>query len=228
LFCRGKPDVSMNSKVNLYKAAAVFFDRTKIRIFNKNYSRFMDLDFIEIDNVTVNTEIMDNYFTCDLAKCKGACCTMESEYGAPVTKEEIDIIAKLLPVIKEYLPVRSVKEIEKNDFWINKYDELMIRSIDNRDCVFVVYDGNIALCGIEKAYRDGRIDFIKPVSCHLFPIRVSNFGGPVLRYEKYSDCVTAVEKGNRTKIKIIDFCRDALERSFGKEWFKKIKEVIRV
>lgn len=228
MFCNRNPDVSVNSEVNLYKAAAVFFDRTKIRIFNKNYSRFMDLDFIEVDNIAVNTEIMDNCFTCDLEKCKGACCTMESEYGAPVTKEEIDIIAKLLPVIKEYLPVKSVKEIEKNGFWMNLYDELMIRSIDNRDCVFVVYDGNIAMCGIEKAFREGRIDFIKPVSCHLFPIRISNFGGPVLHYERYSDCITAVEKGNRTKIKIIDFCRDALERSFGKEWFSKIKEVIRV
>ena len=188
----------------------------------------MDLDFIEIDNVAVNSEIMDNCFTCDLAKCKGACCTMESEFGAPVSEEEIETINKILPEIKEYLPPKSVKEIEKNGFWMNKQDELMIRSIDNRDCVFVVYDGDIAMCGIEKAYRNGKINFIKPVSCHLFPIRVSNFGGPVLRYEKYSDCHPAIEKGNKTKIKIFDFCREALERSFGKEWFSKIKEAIRV
>ena len=187
----------------------------------------MKADFIEIDNITLNSEIAEKTFTCDLAKCKGACCTMESQFGAPVTKEEIEIITGVLPVVKDYLPKEHVKEIEKNGFWIEKYGDLMTRSIKNRDCVFVTYEGDIAKCGIEKAYRDGKIDFIKPVSCHLFPIRVSNFGGPVLRYEKYEDCEPAVEKGEKTKIKIIDFCRDALERAFGKEWFLKIKEAIR-
>ena len=188
----------------------------------------MNADFIEIDNIAVNTEIMDMCFTCDLTTCKGACCTMESEFGAPLSEDEIETINKILPIVKEYLPQRNIKEIEKHGFWINKHDELMTRSINNRDCVFVTYDGDIAKCGIEKAYRDGKVDFIKPLSCHLFPIRISNFGGPVLRYERYSDCEPAVEKGKKTKITIFDFCREALERSFGKDWFSKIKEAIRV
>lgn len=188
----------------------------------------MNADFIEIDNIAVNTEILENTFTCDLSKCKGACCTMESEYGAPITENEIEIINKILPVVKEYLPKKHVKEIEKNGFWVEKFGDLMTRSIDNRDCVFVTYEGDIAKCGIEKAFRDGKVDFPKPVSCHLFPIRVSNFGGPVLRYERYADCAPAIEKGKKTKILILDFCRDALERAFSKEWFSKIKEAIRV
>ena len=187
----------------------------------------MDLDFTEIDDIAVNNEIFKNNFTCDLAKCKGACCTMESQFGAPITKEEIEKIEKILPVVKEYLPKAHVKEIEKNGFWVEKYGDLMTRSIKNRDCVFVTYDGDIAKCGIEKAFRDGKIDFIKPLSCHLFPIRVSHFGGAVLRYEKYSDCIPAVELGEKTKIKIIDFCRDALERAFGKEWYNKTRNVHR-
>ena len=186
----------------------------------------MNPEFIEIDDVYINAEIVETDFTCDLSKCKGACCTMESEYGAPITQNEIEEIDKVLPVVREYLPQKHVQEIEKNGFWIKKDNELMTRSLNNRACVFVTYDGDIAKCGIEKAYREGKIDFIKPVSCHLFPIRISNFGGPVLRYEKYSECSPALEKGKSTRIKIIDFCRDALERRFGKSFFKRTKEGI--
>lgn len=186
----------------------------------------MDIDFIEIDSILVNTEIMETNFVCDLSKCKGACCTMESRYGAPLTEDEVEIINKYLPVIKEYLPIEHIREIEKNGFWFRIYDEIMTRSLNNRACVFVTYEGDIAKCGIEKAYRDGKIDFIKPLSCHLFPIRISNFGGPVLRFEKYSECSPALEKGKKSLTKIFDFCRNALERAYGKDWFSKTKKVI--
>ena len=186
----------------------------------------MNPEFIEIDNVYINSEIVETDFTCDLSKCKGACCTMESEYGAPITRDEIEEINKVLPVVMKYLPKEHAKEIEKSGFWMEKDKELMTRSLNNRACVFVFYDGDIAKCGIERAYRDGKIDFIKPVSCHLFPIRISNFGGPVLRFEKYSECAPALEKGKVTGIKIIDFCRESIERRFGKLFFKKTKEGI--
>ncbi len=151
---------------------------------------------------------------------------MESEFGAPITENEIETINKNLQVILEYLPEEHVKEIGRNGFWIKKFDELMTRSVNNRACVFVTYEGKIAKCGIEKAYGNGRINFIKPISCHLFPIRVSNLGGPVLRFEKYLECESALEKGKSTGVKVIDFCKDALEREYGKEWFFKIKKEI--
>ena len=188
----------------------------------------MNSDFIEIDYIAINNEIIENNFTCDLAKCKGACCTMESEFGAPITYEEIAIIEKHLSTIKKYLPKVHSDTIDKNGFWIEKFGETMTRSINNKECVFVTYEGDIAKCGIEKAYMDNKIDFIKPLSCHLFPIRISNFGGPVLRYEKYNECKPALEKGKKTRIKVIDFCREALERAFGKEWFSKTKDATNV
>lgn len=188
----------------------------------------MDADFLEIDKKLINAEILTTNFTCDLSKCKGACCTMESEFGAPITEDEIEKINKDLNIIKEYLPKEHVAEIEAHGFWINKYNELMTRSLNNKPCVFVTYDGEIAKCGIEQAYRDKKIDFIKPVSCHLFPIRISNFGGPVLRFEKYPECKPALEKGEKTHVKIIDFCHDALEREYGKEWFIKTKEAVKI
>ncbi len=185
----------------------------------------MDPEFIEVEGVFVNKEIVVTNFTCDLSKCKGACCTMESEFGAPITESEIEEISKVLPIIMEYLPKEHFDIIEKFGFWINKQNELMTRSLNNKACVFVTWEGDIAKCGIEKAYRDGKIDFIKPVSCHLFPIRISNFGGDVLRFEKYSECAPALEKGNNTQVKILDFCSDALERKYGTEWFSKTKKV---
>jgi len=183
-------------------------------------------EFLEIENVYVNREIVDTNFTCDLSKCKGACCTMESDYGAPITKAEIEEIDRILPVVIKYLPKEHTAIIEKDGFWLEKQGELMTRSLNNRACVFVIWDGDIAKCGIERAYHDGKIDFIKPVSCHLFPIRISKFGGDVLRFEKYSECQPALEKGNKTLIKILDFCRESLERMYGKKWFAKTKESV--
>ncbi|MHB8929759.1 MAG: DUF3109 family protein [Melioribacteraceae bacterium] len=186
----------------------------------------MNPEFLEIEKVFINKEIIDTNFTCDLSKCKGACCTMESEFGAPITEDEIETINKILPTVLEYLPKEHRQEIEKKGFWIEKQGDLMTRSLNNRACVFVTWDGDIAKCGIEKAYREKKVDFIKPVSCHLFPIRVSKFGGDVLRFEKYSECMPALEKGNGTQIKIIDFCRDSLEREYGKEWFSITKQSV--
>ncbi|NOX19370.1 MAG: DUF3109 family protein [Chlorobi bacterium] len=185
----------------------------------------MNVNFLNIDNISVSGEIVNKKFACDLSQCKGACCTMESEYGAPIHKTEIEKIEKALHAAKKYLPKRSVNEIEKNGFWEEKEGLLMIRSIDNKDCVFVYRDSqNVALCGIEKAFYAGEVDFIKPLSCHLFPIRISDFGGPVLRYEEYDECKHALKNGQKKNITIMNFCEASLKRSFGEEWFDKLKE----
>jgi hypothetical protein len=96
--------------------------------------------------------------------------------------------------------------------------------VNNRACVFVYYDGDIAKCGIEKAYREGKVDFIKPVSCHLFPIRITDFGGPVVRYEKFSECKPARKLGEKTNLTVAEFCSDALKRIFGSQWVTKLKK----
>lgn len=187
----------------------------------------MGRKFYEIDDVILNPELLNQKFTCDLEKCKGACCTMESEFGAPLTQEEIDKINGKLHVIKEYLPKRHIDEIETSGFWEDKFDQLMTGSIDNKACVFVYYDNGIARCGIEKAYEDEKINFRKPISCHLFPIRITNFGGDILRYEEYSECKPALEKGKETNLTVLEFCQDALSRLYGTNWFEKAKGFLR-
>jgi hypothetical protein len=181
----------------------------------------MQKKFVEIQDVFVNSDVFETKFTCDLEKCKGACCTMESEYGAPLTGEEVYEIEEILPIIREYISKRNWNEINDNGFYEEKQGQLMTTSVNKRDCVFVYYEGDIAKCAIEKAYFDCKVNFRKPISCHLFPIRVTNFGGPVLKYEKYDDCYPALEKGMETNLSIFEFCKDALERAFGKLWFKQ-------
>lgn len=180
--------------------------------------------FIEIEGKLVNKEILEVNFTCDLNKCKGACCTLESEYGAPLAKEEVEIIEKYLDVILEYIPNYSKEKIKNEGFWNREDDLFMTKSINNKDCVFVYYDGDIAKCGIEKAYLDGKIDFRKPISCHLFPIRVNKFGQDILKFERYSECRDALLLGVKTNLSIAQFCKDALIRLYGKKWYNKLIE----
>jgi hypothetical protein len=181
-------------------------------------------NFISIENVLVRPEITGTCFSCDLEKCKGACCTLESEFGAPLLEEEIPVIEEILPEVIPHLPGEHSAEIRKKGFYMNIEGELMTRSINKRECVFVYYDNAIAKCGIEKAFFEGKIGFRKPVSCHLFPIRVSKFGGDVLKYEKFSQCAPALVKGEQEKITIVEFCKDSLIRLYGNSWYSSLME----
>ncbi len=181
---------------------------------------------IPVEDVLIRTEIAEKSFACDLEKCKGACCTLESEYGAPLLEEEVEKIDKILDIVSEYIPENHKEEIKKNGFYEVKDGELMTTSVNNKACVFVYYDNDIAKCGIERAFFDGKVDFRKPISCHLFPIRVSKFGGDVLRYEKFSECSPALERGEKQNIKLVNFCEDSLKRLYGDKWYSTLKEII--
>ena len=183
-------------------------------------------NLIPVEDVLIRAEIAEISFACDLKKCKGACCTVESEYGAPLREDEVRQIESILDIVKEYLPKKHRQEIEENGFYESKNNELLTASVDNKACVFVFFEKGIAKCGIEKAYFDGKIKFRKPISCHLFPIRVSNLGGDILRFEKFKECAPALENGAKDGIKLIDFCKESLERLYGKKWYSKLKEII--
>lgn len=181
-------------------------------------------NIVQIENILVGKEIAEIKFACDLKKCKGACCTLDSQYGAPLVEEELEQIENVLEKVKDYLPVNHRNEIEKNGFFERKNNELMTRSLNNKACVFVYFDNEIAKCGIEKAFLDGKTEFRKPVSCHLFPIRVSSFGGDMLRFEKFDECSPALAKGRDEKINLVNFSKESLIRKYGHNWYLKLKE----
>ncbi len=182
---------------------------------------------LTIDEVLVRSEITDTPFSCDLMKCKGACCTLESDFGAPVTSEEIDIIKEIIPLLKAYISVEHLDVIENLGFYDCKDNDFMLKSYNRKACVFVYYDGDIAKCSMEKAFLEGKTNFRKPISCHLFPIRVSRFGGEVLRYEEFSECKPAIEKGKEENITVAEFCAESLTRLYGEKWYSQLKENLR-
>lgn len=187
----------------------------------------MDKQILPVENILVSKEIAEIKFKCDLSKCKGACCTFESQFGAPVTWGEVDHISRLLPVVKKYLPKLHCDEIDKNGFYDIRKDQPLLRSIRMRACVFVYYDNDIAKCALERAYLDGKTDFRKPISCHLFPIRVTDFGGDVLRFEHLDECQPAIELGKKENTTVAEFCEEPLTRLYGKEWYSQYMELIR-
>lgn len=158
-------------------------------------------------------------FACDLKKCKGACC-VEGVAGPPVTAEEVEIINELYPKIKHTLRPEGIAVIEEKGV-AEKWEGVdVLTCIDNKECVFVTYDDGIAFCGIEQAYYKGIVDFKKPMSCHLFPVRVRDFfGQQVLNYVESDECKPALVKGKRENIPLIDFLKDSLIRRFGEEWY---------
>ncbi|MDA3860110.1 MAG: DUF3109 family protein [Melioribacteraceae bacterium] len=180
-------------------------------------------NLINIDDVLVSKEILQKNFTCDLDKCKGACCTMESDYGAPLLEEEIEKITSVLPQAKKYLSDVQIEKIEKNGFHFEIDGEIMVKAIDNKDCIFAYYDNDIAKCSIEKVYYTEDTDFIKPLSCHLFPIRINQFGGDILKYEVYDECSGAVALGKITEIPVSEFCGNGLKRKYGESWYNKLR-----
>ena len=179
-----------------------------------------------VDNVIVRDEIFSQKFTCDLDKCKGACCTVESEFGAPLTEEEILLIEENYAEVEKYLPDEHKQEINTNGFYEEKHGELMVRSVNNKACVFVYFENETAKCGIEKAYLEGKSSFEKPISCHLFPIRISDFGGDVLRYEKFLECSYAEEKGKEENKAVYEFCEEPLKKKYGVKWYSTLKEKV--
>jgi len=139
----------------------------------------MDKQILPVGNIQVRKEIAEMPFKCDLLKCKGACCTFESHYGAPISWEEVEQINNILSAVIDYIPKAHKDVIDSEGFYEVKNDEPLLNSFEHKACVFVYYDNQIAKCALEKAFLDGRTDFKKPISCHLFPIRISDFGGDV-------------------------------------------------
>jgi len=179
----------------------------------------------QIDEILVDQEILNSKFSCDLKKCKGACCTFPGDNGAPLKDDEVQSIMASLEVASKYLSPKSLRIIESKGFFDGKKGAYYTRCINKRDCVFVYYEGDIAKCSLERAYFNGESNFRKPISCHLFPIRVGSFGGDYLYYEKISECNPAIIKGESENTSMVSFTKDSLTRAYGKKWVEKLEEL---
>lgn len=176
-----------------------------------------------IDNSLITEELFTMNFSCDLAACKGECC-VEGDAGAPLEMEEISIIEDNLEAIKPYMSESGLQAVEKTGvFDYDASGQFVTPLVDGKECAFVYFENEIAFCSIEKAFRLGKIKFIKPISCHLYPIRIKKYNGfDVLNYHRWHICESAVTAGKRNAVSLYRFLKEPLIRKFGEEWYEKL------
>ncbi|MDZ7608217.1 MAG: DUF3109 family protein [Cyclobacteriaceae bacterium] len=183
---------------------------------------------IVIGKTVLSDDIADNYFLCDLNKCKGGCC-VEGDLGAPLEMEELPILDAIYEQVKPYLTPAGQKAIEHQGKYVLDEDkEYSTPTIHGKECAYASYDEKgILRCGIERAYLDGKTNFQKPVSCHLYPIRVTKYDNHfALNYDRWEICLPACELGRKTKTPLYKFLKDALIRKFGEVWYNKLCNTI--
>ncbi len=179
---------------------------------------------LEIEDKIVSLDLIEEYFVCDLNACSGVCC-VDGDAGAPLTEDELLLIEDNYEKIKKYLPHKQIEHIEKNGLYeLDPDGDFVTTCLDSGECVFVTQDDDgIYKCAFEIAYRKGEIDFIKPISCHLYPVRLTKYGNfTAVNYEKRNICQAGRLLGKKNNVKVYEFLKEPLERAFGKEWFEML------
>tara|TARA_B100000579_G_scaffold416164_1_gene411453 strand:- start:134 stop:694 length:561 start_codon:yes stop_codon:yes gene_type:complete len=178
---------------------------------------------IFIKNTLVSKEILEKKFVCDLNSCKGACC-VKGQSGAPLEKEEILEIQNAFQKIKKRLRTKSIKQIKKDGLYIVlKNGEIETPLNNGKECAYAVKRNGQIKCVFEESFNSGEIKFKKPISCHLYPVRIEkNNIFEKLNYEEWSICKKACELGERLKIPVYVFLKEALIRKYGEEWYQEL------
>lgn len=178
-----------------------------------------------IDEITVDESVVETHFACDLLKCKGACCTFPGGRGAPLRDDEVQEIVTWYPAIESMLPELHKKTIAEHGLIEGERGMLATQCVDGKACVFVYYEGEIAKCAFEKAFQEGKIPWRKPISCHLFPIRMQ-YSANKMQYEYFHECEPALERGKNENIPLYKFVQEPLRRALGNTWTEHlVKEI---
>lgn len=183
---------------------------------------------IKVGEVLVSDDIRDVEFVCHLEKCKGACC-VEGELGAPLDEEELPLIKELQEAVAPYLTEDGRKAIaEQGPYILDEDGDYSTPTLGGRECAYSHYDERGVLkCGIEQAFFDGKTTFRKPISCHLYPIRITKKKGlEVVNYHEWTICSAACANGKALKVPLYRFLKDALIRKFGGPWYDELVAAI--
>lgn len=180
---------------------------------------------ILVGKAVISDDVKENFFVCDLEKCKGACC-VEGDAGAPLEDGETDILDEIYPQIKGYLTEEGIATIEKKGTWVydQEGDKVTPTIGDNEACAYAITDQQgILKCGIEQAYLDKKVDFKKPISCHLYPIRITKYDDfDALNYDRWDICDAACVLGNKLGVPVYRFLKEPLIRKYGEEWYAEL------
>ncbi len=182
---------------------------------------------ILVQEILVSDDVVEKQFMCNLNACKGACC-WEGDFGAPLEADEIEIIQRDYQKIKPFLSKEGRKVIqEKGKYtYFEEPAENGTPLLENGACAYMTYNlSGIAQCGIEQAHKAGVIDFKKPISCHLYPIRVNQDEGAIyeaLNYDRWDICSAACQKGKDQQITVYEFAKEAIIRKYGEAFYNEL------
>ena len=182
---------------------------------------------IIVQDKLVSDELVSQQFICNLNACKGACC-WEGDSGAPLEKEELPILDRIFESIKPFLSPAGIAAIEEQGkyVWFDEADEWGTTLIDNGPCAYMTFDAKgTAQCGIEQAWRAGVVDFKKPISCHLYPIRVDKnevTGFEALNYHRWQICSAACTLGEKEQVPVYRFLKEAIIRKYGEDFYEEL------
>lgn len=182
---------------------------------------------IQIDDKVISFDVFRKKYICDLSKCCGECC-VEGDSGAPLDDEETTILDEIYPIVEPYLPSESVAEIARQGKWVVDRDGDKVTPIINgRECVYAYHDTDgIWKCAIEKAFLDGKLEWKKPISCHLYPIRVTKYKNfEALNYHEWFVCKPAIELGEQVGTPVYKFLKEPIIRKYGESFYKEMEEV---
>ena len=179
-----------------------------------------------IDNTLITDEVLEKHFVCDLNACKGACC-VKGDYGDPLEDDELEQLDKVYDKVKPYMTPAGIEAVEKQGkYLLYEKKEWVTPLIKGKECAYTLFDeAGVAKCAIEKAYYEGKVKWKKPISCHLYPIRITKQrnGLEALNYDKWSICKAACKLGDSLKVPVYKFLKDSLTRKYGKEWYKQLE-----
>lgn len=179
---------------------------------------------ILVGKTVISDDIKENFFVCNLEKCKGACC-VEGDLGAPLEAEELKQLEEAFPAVEPYLNEEGKKAIKEQGLYLYDSDgDYSTPTINGRECAYAVYDEKgILKCGIEQAYNDKKTNFRKPVSCHLYPIRIQKYDNyEAINYDRWHICDPACSLGKELHVPLYKFLKEALIRKYGEEWYREL------
>lgn len=183
---------------------------------------------IAIGDALISEDILEKAFVCDLTKCKGACC-VEGDAGAPLEEQEVEILKDIYEDVKPFLRPEGVQAIEQLGTAVRDPEdgEWVTPLVNNAECAYVIFDDKgVTKCGIEKAWEQGAVAWRKPVSCHLYPIRIDTYPSyDAVNYHKWEICSPACTLGAELKVPVYKFTKDALIRKYGPVWYNELEEV---
>ncbi|MFW5955644.1 MAG: DUF3109 family protein [Rhodothermales bacterium] len=180
-----------------------------------------------VDNILVSDELLEAQFACALSACQGACC-VQGDSGAPLEEDELEALEEVFPIVRKWLRPEALEVIERDGVWEEvSPGNFATTCVDGGECVFVTYQGPVATCAIQRAHQQNKTDFPKPISCHLYPIRVQQFGDvEALNYEKIEICEPGRRNGARCGIPLADFLEQPLVRKYGEDWYRRFTQAL--